>query len=211
MAGLLDEPELSPIGAEWKRVPPAIAPAAEVAEERESSWIGGPADYFRDARAHKPGDLVTIVIDIDDKASFNSSVNNNRKSSAEADIGFDVNLFSLLGFGEGTASLDSKSATSGQGATSRSEKLSVSVAAIVRETLHNGNLYIEGYQEVMVNNELRKLKVEGIVDPRDIAPGNTVGYSKIAQARISYGSEGQANASIRKGWGLQLWDKIRPF
>ena len=52
------------------------------------------------------------------------------------------------------------------GATSRTEEIRINVAAVVTQILPNGNLVIQGRQEVRVNFEMREVIVAGIVRPR---------------------------------------------
>jgi flagellar L-ring protein precursor FlgH len=178
---------------------------------RSKDWIGGPADYFRDDRARKVGDLVTVQIDIDDKANINSTTDRSRTASISSDASFNMGLLSLVGTGQGQFDAASGSSAEGKGTVSRSEKLSVALAASVRQVLPNGHLVISGTQEVLVNSEKRVLRVEGIVDPKDISRGNAVAYDRIAEARISYGGIGTASDVQRPGWAHQAWDKISPF
>ena len=115
------------------------------------------------------------------------------------------------GEGGGSLGLGAKSGANGSGSIDRSEKVDVSVAAVVTEVLPNGNLLISGTQEVRVNFELRIVNVTGIVRPRDISTGNTIDYEKIAEARISYGGRGRISEVQQPRWGQQLIDAIAPY
>ena len=97
------------------------------------------------------------------------------------------------------------------GSTVRSEKIALSVAAVVTSVLPNGYLVIEGTQEVLVNFEARILSVAGVIHPGDITPENTISYEKIAEARISYGGKGRISDVQQPGWLHQIWDRVAPF
>jgi flagellar L-ring protein precursor FlgH len=209
-----EAPELSPVGSGL--VTPAadsdISQSYPLPEEGTGGWIGGSADLFRDQRAHNAGDIVTVLISIDDKASFNNNSNRSRKSQTGADVGFNYDVLGTVGADfNGKGDINSNSSSSGQGTTTRSEKIKLSIAAVVTEVLPNGHLLINGSQEILVNYESRILRIGGVVHPRDISSDNTVSYEKIAEARISYGGRGRITEVQQPGWGQQLWDKVTPF
>ncbi len=210
---LVEGPDLSPVGSglspsqrgeETGSYSAAIQPA-------KSDWIGGPADYFRDARAHRAGDLINVRIGINDNANFNSSTDRSRKSNSDGSGSFSFGIAGLAGNGSGTGTSSNDSASSGQGTVTRSEKLNVSLTVVVRDVYPNGNMFVEGSQEVLVNMEKRVVHVSGIIDPRFIGQDNSIDYSKIAEARISYGGSGQVSDAQKPRWGVQLWDKLNPF
>ena len=105
----------------------------------------------------------------------------------------------------------SDSGSSGQGSVKRSEELVTNVAAVVTQQLPNGNLVVEGKQEIRVNFEVRELIVAGIVRPEDIESDNTIDSSKMAQARIAYGGRGQITDVQQPRYGQQVMDILLPF
>ena len=203
-------PELSPVGS-GLAAPASLAEATPFTE-RPKTWAGGSADYFRDARARSSGDIVTVKIAIDDKASFNNVSNRSRSAAADAGADFTSSLMGVKGAeAAGDGSFSSNSSASGVGSTVRSEKIALSVAAVVTSVLPNGYLVIEGTQEVLVNFEARILRVAGVIHPGDITPENTISYEKIAEARISYGGKGRISDVQQPGWLHQIWDRVAPF
>lgn len=169
-------------------------------------------DLFRDTRAMKVGDVVTVKISINDKAKLDNNTDRSRDSRAQFGLDF---LAGLAGKSTAVATVDSninsQSSSRGRGLTDRSEEVQLSVAAVVTEILQNGNLVISGSQEVRVNYDMRVLNVGGIVRPRDITGNNTVSYEKIAEARIAYGGRGRNMEVQQPAWGQQLYDKVVPF
>jgi flagellar L-ring protein precursor FlgH len=211
------EPHLTPVGSGLhpKRTPLLIHPQASRPREDGSFWQDASADLFRDPRATRVGDVVTVKISIKDKASLDSTTERSRdtKHNLAYDLKYDVNLGWLKGSGDANigSGLDAKTSHKGEGAVTRSESIDLLVAAVVAEVLPNGNLVISGTQEVRVNHEMRVLSVAGVLRPRDIATDNTVSYDKIAEARISYGGRGRITDVQQPGWGHQLIDLISPF
>ncbi len=206
-------PPLSPVGSgiATSSTTSAVSEVAALSET-SSTWIGGNADFFRDARAHRAGDIITVKIEIDNQASLNSTSNRSRKSSADANLGFTYDLMGVVGADvNGAGDVSSNSSAAGQGSTARSERIDMSVAAIVTKVLPNGYLLIEGSQEVLVNFEQRALHVAGLIRPADIAPDNTISYEKIAEARIAYGGKGRITEVQQPGWTQQIWDRVSPF
>jgi flagellar L-ring protein FlgH len=180
-----------------------------------SAWQDSAAELFRDARAMRVGDVITVKISIKDKATIDNSSNRTRESSGSLNptlnYGVDTGHFAANGSGSFDASQSAKTSAAGKGGVTRSETIELLVAAIVSEVLPNGNLVIGGSQEVRVNFEVRELTVAGIVRPRDVLTDNTVSYDRIAEARISYGGRGRITEVQQPAWGQQVLDAISPF
>ena len=206
-------PELSPVGSGLSNSNSTdVARVYPVSQESQSTWIGGSADFFRDRRAHNVGDILTVDISINDKAALTNNSNLSRKSSAAADLGLTYDLMGVVGADTNAkGDVNSNTSSSGQGVTTRSEKINLSVAAVVTSVLPNGYLVIKGTQEIQVNYEGRLLSISGIVHPRNISDDGTVAYDKIAEARISYGGNGAISDVQRPGWGQRLWNRVTPF
>ncbi len=212
------EPVMSPVGAglDATRIvhvhPGGPAP---LRGDGASTWSPTGADLFRDARAMRIGDLVTVKISIKDKASIDNTSNRSRdsKTGAAATLGYDVAALGKAASGKGTAdgSINSGSSSTGRGGISRSESIELLIAAVVTGVLPNGNLVISGTQEVRVNFEIRLLSVGGIIRPRDVATDNSISYDKIAEARIAYGGRGRITEVQQPAWGQQLFDLFTPY
>jgi flagellar L-ring protein precursor FlgH len=186
--------------------------------DRSSLWTAGDAALLGDRRAARRGDILTVVIEIDDKAQINNQSSRGRGSDQT------MSIPSLFGISErieaqladGTTldpgyETSSSSSFSGSGSVSRNEKLTLRVAATVVEELPNGVVRIEGRQEVRVNYELRELLVSGFIRPADISRQNEITYDKIAGAQISYGGRGQVSEVQQPRYGDQIAEILLPF
>lgn len=196
----------------------AIAARRAESGNLNSLWRSNASTFFGDPRASQVGDILTVNIDIADRAQLNNQTNRARQTSENS------NLLNFLG---GEAALDqffndaidpasltsfgSNSSTRGSGSVNRSETITLTTAAIVVDVLWNGNMVITGRQEVRINNELRELLISGIVRPEDIASDNTIEHRKIAEARVSYGGRGHISDMQRPPVGQEVYNILWPF
>lgn len=186
--------------------------------DRASLWSRNRQSLLGDRRALRRGDILTVVIEIDDKAEISNKTSRSRNGSEGMSIpgffGIPQRINGSLPEGasmEEAVSIKSSSQSSGNGSVRRNEKLELRVAATVTDVLANGVLAIAGSQEVRVNFEMRELLVSGFVRPEDISRQNQITYDKIASARISYGGRGQISDVQQPRYGQQVADIILPF
>ena len=191
-------------------------PAAQPASYNPNSlWRNGSRAFFKDQRAHQVGDILTVKVNITDKANIANDTKRSRANAEDSGVTdffgksklpvLNSSLPTKIFSGESTASSE------GKGSVDRSEALSTNVAGVVTQVLPNGNLVIEGRQEIRVNFEIRELIVAGVVRPEDIESDNTIDSNKIAQARIAYGGRGQITDVQQPRYGQQVLDVVLPF
>ena len=183
-----------------------------------SLWRQGSRAFFRDQRAGRVGDVLTVMININDEAQLENATNRGRNAAESASLnsllGYETKIAQLLpGLDEATnvVDADSDSSTSNNGGINRSEEITLRMAALITQVLPNGNLIVRGRQEVRVNSELRELQVTGVIRPEDITSLNEVPYDKIAEARISYGGRGVLSDVQQPRWGQEIYDIFFPF
>ncbi len=183
-----------------------------------SLWRQGSRAFFKDQRAMQVGDLLTVSVRITDNANISNQTERTRTNTEDMGVsnffGLEGTLTKVLPKGADPSSLvntNSASDSKGTGTVTRSETLTTDIAAVVTQVLPNGNLVIEGKQEVRVNFEIRELIVAGVVRPEDIEAGNTIPSTKIAQARIAYGGRGQLTDVQQPRYGQQAMDILLPF
>jgi flagellar L-ring protein FlgH len=170
------------------------------------------ADGFRDLRASRLYDLVTIIIA--DKASAVSTgvTNTSRKSSAKSSI------TALGGAIKATKPLANLLTTSGnqqlqgQGTTSRDSSLNTTLTAQVTHVLPNGSLVIQGQKEINVNSEHQTVTIRGILRPDDLSPANQVSSDRLAMLEVRVTGKGVVNDAVKRPFILyRLLLGLLPF
>lgn len=211
-------PELSSPSSTPDLVAMSSDGAVEEIRTSSSLWATGPRSLLGNHRAARRGDIVTVVVEVNDKAEISNSSARSRNGSESVSIpGFlgipqRMNGSASSGSAGGDLiSTNSTSSSTGDGSVRRKEKLTLRIAATVTDVLPNGVLHIEGSQEIRVNFEVRELLVAGFVRPEDISRKNEISYDKIAAARISYGGRGRISEVQQPRYGQQLVDTLSPF
>ena len=217
------DPQLSPISnplqsPDYRPISlPMPVPEPET-HQANSLWRSGAKGFFKDQRASKVGDILTVVININDTAVVNNQTKRTRDSAEDASVGnffvIEEKIADIMpGSFDATniINLNSGSSSDSVGALSRDETITLTIAAIVTQVLPNGNLVIHGTQEVRVNFEVRQLSIDGVVRHEDISATNTVTHEQIAEARILYGGKGTISDIQRPRYGQEIIDIIYPF
>ncbi|HEY1632721.1 MAG TPA: flagellar basal body L-ring protein FlgH [Rhizomicrobium sp.] len=210
-------PKLAPINVpQSTAVSVPLPPPPPAYREANALWVPGSHSFFHDPRAGHVGDLLTIDISIADAAKISDTTQRTRTNSDDANLtnffGLENKLTKVLGSDPSSlVKMGSDTSNVGAGSVDRSEDINLTLAAIVTQTLPNGNLVVSGHQQVRVNNELRDLQIAGIVRTEDITQDNTVNLSQIAEARVSYGGQGQITDMQQPRYGSQLYDILMPF
>ena len=238
LAGCTIAERLSEIGR-----PPGLSPIVNPVQERgyrpvslpmpepepkpsagaNSLWRSGAKGFFRDQRARRVGDILTVEVSMADNANWSNQTARSRKSDDHLGIpGFfglqNLAVKALPEAIDGTPvdpeefiEMDSQSRNSGRGSVNRTEEIRMNLAAVITQLLPNGNLVIHGRQEVRVNFEMREVVVAGIIRPEDITPRNTIAHEKIAELRVAYGGRGQITDVQQPRYGAQALDILLPY
>lgn len=188
-----------------------------------SLWRSGAKGFFRDQRARRVGDVLTVEVTMSDNANWSNQTTRSRKSDDHLGVPdfFGLQNLAVKALPDGKdgspvnpddfIKMNSQSNNSGRGGVNRAEEIRMNLAAVITQILPNGNLVIRGRQEVRVNFEMREVVVAGIVRPEDITPKNTIGHEKIAELRVAYGGRGQITDVQQPRYGAQVLDVLLPY
>ena len=183
-----------------------------------SLWQEGSRAFFKDQRASEVGDIITVVVAIEDEAQLDNRTRQDRSANENLGIGGLFGLENLLEAvlpepqtPDNLIDVDTSSANDGRGRINREETVNLRIAAVITQQLPNGNLVLFGRQEIRVNFEIREVVVGGIIRPQDIASANTVSYDQMAEARIAYGGRGQLNDLQQMRYGAEVLQILMPF
>jgi flagellar L-ring protein FlgH len=216
-----EPPALSPVDNPtakpgYKPVQMPMPTAQPVVYNPNSLWRSGSRAFFNDQRAHIVGDILTVKVNFNDTAVFQDQTQLTRTTTEDTEI---TNFIGANTIGNAAKAIlpgsvltaSGNSQMNGQGTINRQDQLVTNVAAVVTQVLPNGNMVIEGKQEVRLNAEIRELIVAGVVRPEDIQSDNAIDLSKIAEARLAYGGRGTLTNIQQERWGQQAVDIILPF
>jgi flagellar L-ring protein precursor FlgH len=225
LANIGETPKMSKIDdpTEKKDYKPVSLPMPKpepLVRQANSLWRPGARQFFKDQRASKVGDILTVNVAVADTANVADTTTRSRNNAETAAI---PNFLGAEAAGgalgrvfhgidpANAVNLNSTSNSTGGGTVARSETINLTIAALVTQVLPNGNLVIYGRQEVRVNFEVRELTISGVVRPEDITATNTINHTQIAEARISYGGHGQLTDVQQARYGQQVFDVLFPF
>jgi flagellar L-ring protein precursor FlgH len=182
-----------------------------------SLWTDSRGDLFSDNKARNLGDILTVVIVEEARASKKATTETDRKSSASADItkflGLETKIADIFknSDAKNLISTNYENDFEGSGTTTRKEDLVATLTTQVVGVFPNGNLGIAGKKKVTVNNEDQYILLTGIVRPMDITADNLIDSKYILDAEISYTGKGVISDRQKPGWMTRLLDHVWPF
>ncbi len=187
----------------------------------EGSLFGkGDNPLFSDRTAMHINDIVTVVINENIAQSSTGKKklqkNNNNQlggglmtpnsGGIASSIANTINSAANIGFKSNSSNIFSSS-----GVNTRNEKFTTTITARVIKILGNGNYFIAGSRELLVNGNKQIIKLSGVIRPYDIDQKNTIDSKYIADAKILYQTEGDIDASTTKPWGAKFIEAVSPF
>lgn len=195
---------------------------AERNKPNPSLWadVGSNGTIFLDYKARRIGDVVIVKI-METSSASNSTSNSTKKSttnnsSVTAMMGLPLNfgMNNFLGSGSGfqpSIGTSTNNSHSGQGSTTKTDKVSATIAARIVDIMPSGNLVIEGNREIIIDQEKQTITLRGLVRQKDIDASNVVASTAIADAQIMYSGSGTTSTATKKGWFSRFLDIVWPF
>lgn len=185
--------------------------------QANSLWRPGGRQFFKDQRAHAVGDVLTVLINVNDVANEMNSTSIQRNANDGMNmpnfLGLERTIPHALPHANPASLVATNSANQNVtlGQIQRNEQVTTSLAGIITKVLPNANMVVVARQMMRVNGEMRELVVTGVVRPEDIASDNTVMHDRLAEARIIYGGRGTMSDQQVPRYGQQLLDVLLPF
>ena len=105
----------------------------------------------------------------------------------------------------------SSSAFNGSVSTSNDEAFETVISVVITDIYQNGNYFIEGSKELLINKQKQAIQLSGVIRPYDISPENTVNSSQIANLKVLYKKAGDEQDTLEKSWGTKILETIWPF
>ena len=220
-AAKLSEPEMD------FKPPKYVEQMPAKVDEREYVSTGsifgqGDNPLFSDHKAMRVNDIVTVVIS--EAAKSTNSVDKTLSENDTSALGagtFSAGNGANSVVAEGVRALNglssigyqaqSTSSYKGKGASNKNASFNTTVSARIVKVLENGNYFISGRREIMVDDEKQVIQISGVIRPYDIDQNNRINSAQMSDAKILYDSKGDLNRATNQGWGTKLVQAVWPF
>jgi len=206
--------------------PPYVEQTPALEEQKDFSSTGsifgqGDNPLFSDHKAMHVSDIVTVVISETAKSSNTgaralSSTDSSKLgggvfSSTGANSAVTSAANGLKGFSSVGFNSDSTSTFSGQGSATKDASFTTKVSARIVKILQNGNYFISGKREILIDDQKQLIQISGVIRPYDIDQYNNIDSAKMSDAKILYKTEGDMDRATKQGWGTKMLQAIWPF
>jgi flagellar L-ring protein precursor FlgH len=182
----------------------------------------GENPLFSDHKAMNVNDIVTVIIS---EVASSSSVGA-RQLSENDTSNLGGGIFTTAGGANGSTksvtsrlngftdigySSSSNSAYQGKGSATKDARFTTTVSARVVKILQNGNYFISGKREILVDDQKQIIQISGVIRPYDIDQNNNINSAQMSDAKILYKTEGDVDRANKQGWGTKIIQAIWPF
>ena len=214
LATVNEAPQLSQIqnphyAANYQQVSMPMPEARGKHKEANSLWQLGSKAFFKDQRANKVGDVITVMVKINNTQKMDMAPEINKTS--QSSLNYKKFFLFQNDYLPGEVDLSSNPSHKGKGKYDITDNIEFTIASVVTQVLPNGSLIVEGRREIRLMNEVREMHIKGVVRREDVLADNTVESDKIAELRVSYGGRGDLSDTMKAPWGQQILNHLAPF
>jgi flagellar L-ring protein precursor FlgH len=181
----------------------------------------GDNPLFSDHKAMHVNDIVTVVIS---ETAQSSSTGAKALTEAEATAlgggaftsgGTNGAVNSAVNRLNGVANIgfssDTTSSFTGQGSATKDASFTTTITARIVKVLQNGNYFISGRREILVDDQKQIIQISGVIRPYDIDQTNTIDSAQMSDAKILYKTQGDVDRATKQGWGTTIIKAVWPF
>ena len=176
------------------------------------SWILIEKPRPRPIRIH---DIITITVDDKNEVFVDSRFNRSRIGQMKAELKEFIRLGDgkLLNAAANSPTIDTnlQSRFNSQGQVQSQEGIKSIVAASVVDIQPNGNLVLEARKQVRNKNDTWEYRVTGVIRPEKVTRDFTATSEDLAELKIEKQQSGKIDASVKRPWGVKLYDLLSPF
>ncbi|MDF1884363.1 flagellar basal body L-ring protein FlgH [Sulfurimonas sp. SAG-AH-194-C21] len=187
----------------------------------------GDNPLFSDHKAMNLNDIVTVIIS---ETARSSNVGAKQLSESDtstlgggvfttggATTGTGANgmlsnaLGSVNGYTNAGFNTSSEMNYNGQGSATKDASFTTTISARVVKILQNGNYFISGKREILIDDQKQIIQISGVIRPYDIDQNNNINSSQMSEAKILYKTEGDVERATKQGWGTKAIQAVWPF
>lgn len=182
----------------------------------------GENPLFSDHKAMHTNDIVKVVIS--ETASSSSTAAKSLSEDDSTSLG--AGLFApgtsasppvggyasqLNGLTDVGFTASNTNAYKGSGSATKDAAFTTTVTARIVKVLQNGNYFISGKREILIDRQKQIIQISGVIRPYDIDQYNTINSNQMSDAKILYKTEGDVDRATEQGWGIKLLQAVWPL
>ena len=199
-------PLQNPVEPEYEPVPAPPMPEVDSTPTGSIYNSATARELFRDIKAYRVGDVLTVTLEENTDAEMSSATNTNKNDANTLGAGTILGKVLKPGQNALTVQTANNRSFSGSGNSAQSNSITCELSVTVHKVLANGNLVVRGEKRTTINQGMEFLRLSGIVRPEDVTDRNEVSSIRIANAHLSYGGRGVVRDSNRAGWASRFFN-----
>ena len=207
--------------------PPAYVEEMPAKEEKQdftsTGSIFGQGDnpLFSDHKAMHVNDIVTVVISESSSSSLSGSKDLAKANSTGlgglsltsngSNTAIDAHVAAVNGITNTGLATNTTNSFKGSGSATKDATFTTTVSSRIVKVLSNGNYFISGKREILLDEQKQIIQISGVIRPYDIDQYNKINSAQISDAKILYKTQGDVDRATEQGWGTVILEAIWPF